>query len=386
MANTQMSSKKKSVMIVCMVDSIHSARWLEIYRNKGIDFHIFPSTPNRKIHPKIRNLVEDSSTTDGRFKLVYRLKYLSILLWAIDLVFNNRFRGYLISRYAKKHNVDIIHAVELNHAGYMLSRASSFGLPTGCKIIVTSWGSDIFWFKRYPKHRERLASVLSIANEFISECSRDHKFATDLGFSGKFWEPTPVSGGYSNDFIKTTRTKTSMRKIILIKGYESFVGRASIALEAILNLTDRLTEYEIHVYSANRKTQRLVKKLRLKKQLKIIVYKKHALTHEQMLSLFSKARVYLGVSLSDGISVSLLESMVTGAFPIQTDTSCANEWILNGETGFIVKPKVDAVMNALRIAISDDLMVDNAMLKNSSLASEKLDQTVIYSRLSKLYN
>jgi glycosyltransferase involved in cell wall biosynthesis len=140
------------------------------------------------------------------------------------------------------------------------------------------------------------------------------------------------------------------------------------------------------MYSANRKTQRLVKKLRLKKQLKIIVYKKHALTHEQMLSLFSKARVYLGVSLSDGISVSLLESMVTGAFPIQTDTSCANEWILNGETGFIVKPKVDAVMNALRIAISDDLMVDNAMLKNSSLASEKLDQTVIYSRLSKLYN
>ncbi len=373
-------------MIVCMVDSIHSARWLEIYRDKSIDFHIFPSTPNRKIHPKIRNLLENSSTIDGRFKLVYRLKYLSILLWVVDLVFDNKFRGYLISRYAKKHNVDIIHAIELNHAGYMLSRASNFGLPTGCKIIVTSWGSDIFWFKKFTKHRGRLTSVLSIANEFISECSRDHKLATDLGFSGKFWDPTPVSGGYSADFIKTARTKTSMRKIILIKGYESFVGRASIALEAILNLMDLLAEYEIHVYSANRKTERLVRKLKMKKQLKVIVYKKHALTHEQMLGLFSKARVYLGVSLSDGISVSLLESMVTGAFPIQTDTSCANEWILNGETGFIVKPEVDSVMDALRIAISDDILVDNAMFKNSVQASERLDETVIYSRLSNLYS
>jgi glycosyltransferase involved in cell wall biosynthesis len=46
----------------------------------------------------------------------------------------------------------------------------------------------------------------------------------------------------------------------------------------------------------------------------------------------------VGHSLSEGISTSMLEAMAMGAIPIQTCTSCADEWIINGEAGFLVEP------------------------------------------------
>jgi len=38
--------------------------------------------------------------------------------------------------------------------------------------------------------------------------------------------------------------------------------------------------------------------------------------HAAILDLFGVARVYLGVSVTDGISTSMLEAMAMGAFPI----------------------------------------------------------------------
>ena len=45
--------------------------------------------------------------------------------------------------------------------------------------------------------------------------------------------------------------------------------------------------------------------------------------HDEILRQFGRARLYLGISISDAISTSVLEAMSMGAFPIQTDTSCS---------------------------------------------------------------
>jgi hypothetical protein len=45
---------------------------------------------------------------------------------------------------------------------------------------------------------------------------------------------------------------------------------------------------------------------------------------------FANSRIYIGASRSDGISTSFLEALVLGAYPIQTNTSCGNEWVEKG--------------------------------------------------------
>ena len=109
-------------------------------------------------------------------------------------------------------------------------------------------------------------------------------------------------------------------------------------------------------------------------------------SHEDILKLFGQARIYLGLNISDGISTSLLESMAMGAFPIQSNTSCANEWITDGKSGFIVPPEdPDIIALALRQAIMDDNLVDTAASINEETAKKNLDFWIIREKVIELY-
>jgi glycosyltransferase involved in cell wall biosynthesis len=92
------------------------------------------------------------------------------------------------------------------------------------------------------------------------------------------------------------------------------------------------------------------------------------------------------LSISDAISTSLLESIVMGAFPIQSCTSCADEWISNGRSGLIVPPEdPDIIAQAILKALNDDVLVDEAAKINERVAFERLDQTKIKPQVIKMY-
>jgi glycosyltransferase involved in cell wall biosynthesis len=55
-----------------------------------------------------------------------------------------------------------------------------------------------------------------------------------------------------------------------------------------------------------------------------------------MADLLSQTDIYVSTSLYDGTSVSLLEAMGSGAFPIVTDIPSNREWISPGQNGFLV--------------------------------------------------
>ena len=58
--------------------------------------------------------------------------------------------------------------------------------------------------------------------------------------------------------------------------------------------------------------------------------------HDRMPELLTQTDIYVSTSLSDGTSVSLLEAMASGVFPIVTDIPSNREWINDGENGFLV--------------------------------------------------
>jgi hypothetical protein len=295
-------------------------------------------------------------------------------------------QGYFVSRISKKHKSDYIHALELNHAGYIASRASGFGLAVNTQVISTNWGSDIYWFQRFKRHQKRIEKLMEISNFYSAECHRDLALATKHGFVGKFLEVSPNAGGIPNVFLETTLAPPSDRKVILVKGYESFVGRASIALSAVSEIASEIGEYKIIVYSANRKTIHAVKQIRKNTNLNIEAISKKKLTHPEMLNMFGKARIYVGVSLSDGISTSLLEAMAMGAFPIQTNTSCGDEWIEDGTTGKLIEPNQMEVVTSLRLALNNDPLVNQASVINRQKIKTKCNEDQIKIKSLKFYS
>ena len=109
--------------------------------------------------------------------------------------------------------------------------------------------------------------------------------------------------------------------------------------------------------------------------------------HNEILKLHGRARISIGLSISDAISTSLLEAMVMGSFPIQSWTACADEWIEDGNTGLLVPPEdPEVVENAIRRALNDDELVNRAAEVNYRLAAIRLDQTILKPKAVEIYN
>jgi len=367
----------KKILIVAMADSIHTARWLEQFEHSKDEFILFPSSPHRRIHPKIVRLLSDSS--DMNIRVPCGLRQTGLLLAAIDKIFSDQIRGQILRILIKRFHPEILHALETQGAGY-ISEVALRKISPKPFFILTEWGSDFYWFRRFPKHEVKLRNLLVQVNLLSMECERDVSISRELGFKGAIFPPYPYTGGYKVQTEEEARTNltTSSRKIVLIKGHTRFVGRALVALSAIEKLVPYLDGYEIVVYSADPKARRKAHSLAKNFGLSVVSYRRGALSQDQFLELFRQSRIYIGISLSDAASMSLLEAMVCGAFPIQTNTSCADEWIVDGKSGFIVDP--DNFMNlviSIKTALIDDSLVDRAAEINYLEARKKLDRSII---------
>jgi glycosyltransferase involved in cell wall biosynthesis len=105
-----------------------------------------------------------------------------------------------------------------------------------------------------------------------------------------------------------------------------------------------------------------------------------------MLELFKRARVSISLAVSDGLPAVLVEAMSFGAFPIQSTNSVGSEFLANHRNGFLVDPwDLDAIRDAILKAVSDDNLVDEAVVLNHRLLREKYSLKEGKSKLRQLY-
>jgi glycosyltransferase involved in cell wall biosynthesis len=78
--------------------------------------------------------------------------------------------------------------------------------------------------------------------------------------------------------------------------------------------------------------------------------------------------------------------MAMGAFPIQTNTSCCDEWFEDGEGGFIIPPDdFETICDRFGRALSDDVLVDRAADVNWKTVEARLDFRVLQGEVGRFY-
>jgi glycosyltransferase involved in cell wall biosynthesis len=278
--------------------------------------------------------------------------------------------------------------MEFQEAGYLtleVKKQFKGKFPTW---IATNWGSDIYLFGRLAEHRDRVRAVLESCDYYSCECDRDVLLARQYGLRGEVLPVIPNSGGFDLDECELLRSpgNVSERKLILLKGYQGWAGRSLFGLRALARCAEILKSrgYSIAVYSSNADVNLALELFAHDTGVPVEIIPRSS--HTEMLKRHGQARVYLGLSISDGISISLLESMVMGAFPIQSCTACADEWIVDRQSGIIVPPEdVDIIEQALRRALTDDELVDQASVLNQATARSRLDSSVIRPQVIDFY-
>jgi len=281
---------------------------------------------------------------------------------------------------------DMIHTLEFQHAGYLMLEARTRLHGTQPPWIAGNWGSDIYLFGKLPLHATRVRAILEACDYYTCECERDVRLALDMGLKGTALPVLPNAGGFDLELAGRLRAPgpTSARRTIVLKGYQHWAGRALVGLHAIELCAAELQGYRVVIPLASPEVQLAAELLAQRTGLNIEVFPRCA--YEEMLRLYGRARIYLGLSISDAISQSMLEAIVMGAFPIQSCTACADEWVADGQNGMIVPPEdSQAVAAALRKALTDDALVDRAADYNTRLARDRLDIRVVQPKAVALY-
>ena len=358
------ASSQTKVLAIGMFDSVHFSGWLKHFQDEDIQFLLFPSSPHRRLTAGLQQLLKNDGR--GEFKLATGTKYLGLPMWIIDKALSNRLRSAFVKFLVSRLRPDFVHALELQNAGYLASRAFKGLTKKRPILIATNYGSDIYWFSRDPKHSQLISELLAQVDRYAAECGRDVELARQLGFSRDVMPVMPNAGGFTSTQLGSELLPVDKRKLIMVKGYHGWVGRAHIALQALESISAELRDYEIAVYSCNLSTKRLARQMGKRTGLNVTAYSKGALSHDEMVEKFSRSLIYVGLSLSDGISTSMLEAMAMGAIPVQTSTACCDEWF--SETGVAIQSlTVEDVALGIQTAIGLALTTDSAVKNRETI-------------------
>lgn len=386
------------ILFVTLGESIHAARWIKQLQGQKWDIHVFPHSAYDRIHPELEDLTfhtlvqppqSNVSPTVRQTGLVWPLPRGRRRTTAMLQTFDYFKQPARLARVIRDVQPDVIHSLEMQRCGYLTldSRNLLNGAPKP-PWIYSSWGSDIFYFGRRADHRQRIREVLSTCDYFIADCERDVQLAKDFGLRGQVLGVLPAPGGF--DLARLRRLgcglPVSSRKTIAVKGYQSeeWGGRALNALDALRLSASQLQGFEVVVFSATDEVAARAKELSKETGIRVSVLPQSP--NDEIVKLMGRSRISIGVALTDGSPVALLEAMIMGAFPIQTDTVSTGEWIRDGENGLLVPAEAPAkIARAIRRALVDDELVDRAADLNKAIADERLDQARLQPRIIDIY-
>jgi glycosyltransferase involved in cell wall biosynthesis len=93
-------------------------------------------------------------------------------------------------------------------------------------------------------------------------------------------------------------------------------------------------------------------------------------------ALMARHDVYVSSSLSDGASVSLMEAMACGAFPLVSDIPANREWLVDGQNALLFPPGDREGLAQLILSLPKRReFVEQAVQSNRALAEARADRT-----------
>jgi Glycosyl transferase 4-like/Glycosyl transferases group 1 len=387
---------RKTILLVAMPESIHVVRWINQLVDEDWDIHLFPSVGGLKIHSEMKGVTFHSPLFPWGIKTprTQSSGINSFLSRVVDAIrrrlierFIPTFKIKQLIKVIRRVNPNLVHSLEIQAAGYLMLDARKQFQGAFPPWLVTNWGSDILLFGRLQQNKAKISDVLENCDYYSCECERDIHLARQFGFKGEAMPVFPNTGGFDLVGLKNERgwIATSSRKVILLKGYQHWAGRALVGLRALERCADFLDGYEICIYSANSDVALAAELFTEAHGIPTRIIPLNT-SHSDMLSLHAKARISIGLSISDGISTSLLEAIVMGSFPIQSCTACVNEWIEHGVSGMIVPPEdPDIIEMCIRTALTDDKLVDQAAEMNWQVAEKRLGGSMIKDMAVNMY-
>lgn len=304
--------------------SVHTGRWCEYFQSQGYDTALFSLEP---ITVSSRLKTYQGKRITGRGLIDYSLA------------------RHHFQRVVADFKPDCINAHFAASYGWLASHVDD------CPVIVTAWGSDVLLLpKKSIMQRNRVKRALSCA----AACTVDGK---NLADAVEKYMPAEkihrVVMGVDEQLLSLVQERKRPGEDVRImapRGLQPVYDPDTI-IDAIHILPQSM---RINVTLRGdgewaSKYERIIGKKSWSDRIRI----QPRLSHGKYLQLLASHDVYVSASLSDSTSVSLLEAMALGLYPVISDIEGNREWITDGQNGILFEPKnPHALASALKQAVA----------------------------------
>jgi len=333
-------------MRICFVAEapfIHTHKWTEYFVNRGHDVHILSLRDDRiegaTVHPIKHGL--------GKLAYLFALPKVKQLIQSIK--------------------PDILHAHHVTSYG-LLAAVSGFQ-----PLFVTCHGSDVLVSpKRSLLLKEVVKYVLTKAVRVTSVAQHMTKELIRMGIE----QAKILTFQYGIDLSKFRKRDVALAPdvpIVLSTRQLKPIYNYELLLESVPYVLNEIPETRFVIVGDGPESsnlQQLSKNLGVAQNVDFV----GRVTHERIIDYLNTATVFVSTSLSDGTSLCLLEAMACKLFPVVTDIPANQEWIEDGENGFLAPVDNPNILAGKLIeAIRNDELRKQAGEYNSSLVAKKAD-------------
>lgn len=351
-------------MKICLLadaESIHTVRWCNHFAEHGYEVHLISFKQAQLLGVKTYHVNAGAiNVSGGNWRVIFQYRKVKTLLQQI--------------------NPDVLHSLYATSYGLV-------GALTGFKrYIVTPLGTDILISPNHSAiYRAILRYVFKRAKIITTMAPHMTEAMLRLGVdSNKIKE---IIFGINTSIFNLNKHKISESEFLIasIRNFET-VYNIPHFLRAIALVKDQIPNLKVKLVGDGSLKQQLIQ---LSKELKIddVVSFLGKVPQTDVVQLLSEARIAVTTSLSDGNSLSLLESMACGAYPIATDIPANRQWVTTNVNGKLVKiDDVKGLADAiLEVYKNYDHLVPTAIAKSQEILAQKGTWQVNMQKMEEIY-
>lgn len=255
--------------------------------------------------------------------------------------------------------------------GHYLTCEGLFAVNSGIKpAVVSCWGSDIL---RAPDNfilRMIIKYVIKRANLITADAEIVRKKLIMLGTPGEKIMTIPM-GVEREEFEQIVSIpRPSGRKAIISTRMLIDIYQIDIIIRAMKRVLAKIPEAKLYIVGVGEKKreyQRLIKKLNLANSVKFLGY----LGREELLEFYKKSDIFVSIPVYDATSVSLLEAMSAGCFPVVSDIGANREWVKEDRGAIVPVGNERILAEKIIDALKNEDLIKKAAEDNRNLIREK---------------
>jgi glycosyltransferase involved in cell wall biosynthesis len=327
-------------MKICFLahaNSIHTIRWAAFFRDHGHECHIISLTrPDDTLHGVTFHIIPHP------FHISYEHSNWHYLL-----------QTPTIWRHIHRIQPDIVNAHFLSSYGFL----GALICPKSIPLVLSLHGSDILIIpKRSKLHRWITVFSLKRARLIISVAQH----MTDVLHQYISLEKPVLTMQYGIDtdiFHPPKEIKPRLPIVISLRSMVN-ISHLEILLLAIAYLKDLGSPLQFYL-AGNGELRPALEKQAVDQGIQDMMHFVGQIPHQQLPNTLRQVAIYVSTSASDGTSLSLLEAMACGTFPVVTDIPANREWIQHGVNGLLIQPgsPTDLAENILHAWCNDPLRI-----------------------------